>query len=510
MLLHEAFEASCERLPDKTAIVCGHERIAYGELARRVAALAALLHARGVGRGERVALFLESSVEFAVAVHAVLRLGAAFMPVSSLTKADKLAYILVDTRCTALLTQSHLRGVWHDALQRSPCVTSCVVAGESGAGAEDDRLLGWPDAASAVSTGARCHDLIDQDLAAIIHTSGTTGLPKGVMLTHLNMRSAWNSVQAYLGLREDDVIGLALPPAFSYGLYYLLMALGLGATLVLERSVAFPVKVAQTLARERVTVFPGVPTLHAALLELNGIAAHDLSALRIVTNAAAALPDVHLQRLRELWPQARLFSMYGMTECKRISYLPPEQLAMRPTSVGRGMPNQECWLIDEFGRRLPNGSTGELVVRGSHVMRGYWEKPVETAERLKPGAVQGERILHTGDIFRTDAEGWLYFVARSDDIIKTRGEKVAPREVENAIQALDGVLECAVIGVPDARLGQAVKAYVVRKPESSLTEREVIRHVLSRLESYMAPQSVVFADALPRTDSGKIRKAGLQ
>ncbi len=508
MLLHHAFEATCERLPAKTAIVCGAERVSYGELAARVAALAALLQRRGVERGDRVALFLESSVEFAVAVHAVLRLGAVFMPVSALTKADKLAYILVDTRAKALLTQAHLRGVWHDALQRSPCVASCVVAGDSGS---DDRLLGWPaDHASALAE-ARCHDLIDQDLAAIIHTSGTTGLPKGAMLTHLNMCSAWASVQAYLGLREDDVIGLALPPAFSYGLYHVLMGLGLGATLVLERSVAFPVKVAQTLARERVSVFPGVPTLHAALLELSGIAGHDFSALRIVTNAAAALPDVHLQRLRELLPQARLYSMYGMTECKRISYLPPEQLEIRPTSVGRGMPNQECWLVDEFGRRLPNGATGELVVRGSHVMRGYWDKPVETAERLKPaGGVAGERVLYTGDTFRTDAEGWLYFVARSDDIIKTRGEKVAPREVENAIQALDAVLECAVVGVADARLGQAVRAFVTLKPGSTLSERDVIRHCLARLESYMAPQSVVFRDHLPRTDSGKIRKAGLQ
>ncbi len=506
MLLHEAFEATCERLPGKTAIICGRERVSYGELAARVAALAALLHERGVERGDRVALFLESSVEFAVAVHAVLRLGAVFMPVSALTKADKLAYILVDTRCKALLTQAHLRPVWDDALQRSPCVSSCVVAGESG---QDGRLLGWPAPGSA-GAGPRCRELIDQDLAAIIHTSGTTGLPKGAMLSHLNMCSAWNSVQAYLGLREDDVIGLALPPAFSYGLYHVLMALGLGATLVLERSVAFPIKVVESLVRERVTVFPGVPTLYAALLELSGIEGHDLSALRIVTNAAAALPDVHLQRLRELLPQAQLFSMYGMTECKRISYLPPEQLDLRPTSVGRGMPNQECWLVDEAGQRLPNGSTGELVVRGSHVMRGYWEKPAETAQRLKPGAVPGERILHTGDTFRTDAEGWLYFVARSDDIIKTRGEKVAPREVENAIQALSGVLECAVVGVPDERLGQAVKAFVKVKPGAVLAERDVIRHCLARLESYMAPKSVVFVEHLPRTDSGKIRKTGLQ
>lgn len=507
MLLHEAFEASCDRLPAKTAIVCGTERVSYADLAARVAALAAELRRHGVERGDRVALFLESSVEFAVGVHAVLRLGAVFMPVSALTKTDKLAYILSDTRARALLTQASLRPVWQEALERSECVAACVVAGDTGRG---DRTVGWPEPSAVRDENVRCHDLIDQDLAAIIHTSGTTGLPKGVMLTHLNMCSAWASVQAYLGLREDDVIGLALSPAFSYGLYHVLMGLGLGATLVIERSVAFPVKIVETLARERVTVFPGVPTLHAALLDLTGVAGQDLQSLRIVTNAAAALSDTHLHRLLALFPDAAFYSMYGMTECMRVSYLPPEQLAVRPGSVGRGMPNQECWLVDEFGRRLPPGSTGELVVRGSHVMRGYWEKPVETAQRLKPGPVSGERVLYSGDMFRTDAEGWLYFVARSDDIIKTRGEKVAPREVENSIQALPAVLECAVIGVTDERLGQAVKAFVRVRPGATLSERDVIRHCLATLESYMAPKSVVFVDDLPRTDSGKITKTGLQ
>lgn len=506
MLLHQAFESSCTRLPGKTAIVCGDERVSYGELAARVDALASLLYRHGVQRGDRVALFLDSSVEFAVAVHAVLRLGAVFMPISPLTKADKLAYMLGDTRASALLTQVRLQPVWQDALERSASVHCCVV---HGAQAGDERHLAWPTA-GAGGEGARSHSLIDQDLAAIIYTSGTTGVPKGVMLTHLNMCSAWRSVQAYIGFREDDVIGLALSPSFSYGLYHVLMGLGLGATLVLERSVSFPVKVVENLARERVTVFPGVPTLYSSILGLSNLASFDLSALRIVTNAAAALPDEHVRRLAELLPGARLYSMYGMTECKRISFLPPEQLAIRPTSVGRGMPNQECWLVDELGRRLPNGSTGELVLRGSHVMRGYWEKPVETAERLKPGGIEGERVLYTGDIFRTDAEGWLYFVARGDDIIKSRGEKVAPREVENAIYALDGVLDCAVIGVPDDLLGQAVKAFVTLKPGVAMSERDVIRHCLARLESYMAPKSVVFVDDLPRTDSGKIRKLDLR
>jgi acyl-CoA synthetase (AMP-forming)/AMP-acid ligase II len=248
-----------------------------------------------------------------------------------------------------------------------------------------------------------------------------------------------------------------------------------------------------------------------------------------MTNTAAALSEQQISRLRALFPQAALFSMYGLTECKRVTYLPPEQLDVRPTSVGRGMPNEEVWLVDDAGKRLPNGSTGELVIRGSHVMRGYWGdpaatalrlrpgpmpgetvlKPEETAQRLKPGPLPGEQVLYSGDLFRTDAEGWLYFVARRDDIIKSRGEKVSPREVENAIHALPGVFEVAVVGVDDAVLGQAIKAFVTPVPGAQLSERDVIRHCMARLESFMVPKSVEFVDALPKTDTGKIRKTSL-
>ncbi|WP_127996414.1 class I adenylate-forming enzyme family protein [Piscinibacter defluvii] len=501
MLLQHAFEHSAARLPGKVALVAGTRRLSYAELQAQVHGLAGALVEAGVAPGDRVLVMLENTPEFAVAVHAVLAAGAVFVPISALAKTDKLAFIANDTHATALVTEPALAPAWRTALARIPTLRRVLVAGETGA---DPRERGWPAAAPRGPAVAR----EPQDLAALIYTSGTTGRPKGVMLSHHNMTSAWAMVQAYLGLREDDVIGLALPPAFSYGLYNLLMGLGLGATVVQEHQAAFPVKLAETLVRERVTVFPGVPTLYAALLDL--LPKFDLSALRLLTNAAAALPEPHLQRLRAALPQARLLSMYGLTECKRASYLEPDQLERRPGSVGRGIPGQEHWLIDEQGQRLPHGSTGQLVIRGPHVMLGYWERPEETAERLRPGTAPGERLLYTGDLFRSDAEGYLYYVARLDDIIKTRGEKVAPREVENVIYQLDGVTGCAVVGVPDEALGQAVRAYVTLRPGCTLTERELIRHCLARLESYMAPKSVAFVDELPRTDSGKIRHASLR
>ncbi len=515
MLLHQTFESAAARHAAHRAIVREGVATTYDAMADRVEGIAASLRACGVQRGERVALFLDNCVEMVAAIYAVLKVGAVFMPINTLTKADKLAYILNDAEACALLTQQELAETSRAALAQNSSVRHCFMLTTYAHGKPDD---GTPDVRErpfpAALAGAGCSpshlDLIDQDLAAIIYTSGSTGDAKGVMLTHLNMLSALRSVRGYLGLRQDDVICCALPLAFDYGLYQCLMTFSLGATVVLERSFTFPVKVLTTMAKERVTVFPGVPTMFTLLTNLQTLKDFDLSALRLITNTAAALPETQIAQIRALFPQATLYSMYGLTECKRVTYLPPEQLDIRPGSVGRGMPNEEVWLVDDAGRRLPYGATGELVIRGSNVMRGYWRKPEQTAQRLRPGPIPGELVLYSGDLFRTDAEGWLYFVARRDDIIKSRGEKVSPREVENVIHALDGVLEAAVIGVDDALLGQAVKAFVVCKPGHALNERQVIKHCLAHIENFMAPKYVEFVDALPRTDTGKIKKSGLR
>lgn len=495
MLLHDAFAATAQRLPRKTALVCDDQRLTYEALWQHATRLAALLAADGVLPGDRVVLLLEGDTAYAVAVHAVLMAAAVIVPLSPSTKSDKLAFVIDDTQASTLLADERLAAAWSGVRERCASLRRVRLSKDFAAG----------HAAPVEPPRA-----IDQDLAALIYTSGSTGKPKGVMLSHLNMVSAWNSVQQYLGLRESDIVGLALPPTYSYGLYNLLMGLGVGATVVLERQAAFPLRMAQRLQHERVSVLPGVPTLFAALLDLPQLGSIDLSAIRLVTNAAAALPVPQVRRLRAALPQAQLLLMYGMTECKRISYLTPDEVDRRPDSVGRGMPNQEHWLVDEQGGRLPHGSTGELVLRGSHVMRGYWQRPQETAQRLLPAVPAGDSVLHTGDLFRSDTEGYLYFVSRLDDIIKTRGEKVAPREVEDAIFGLEAVSGCAVVGVADELLGSAVKAYVVLRPGSTVSPRDIVRHCQSRLESHMVPKFVELVDALPTTESGKVRHASLR
>ena len=509
MQVERFLEDSARRRPAKVALICGGRRLTYEEIDGRANRLARGLLEAGIRRGDRVAIYLENSVESVVAIFAALKAGAVFLVVNPTTKADKLAFILNNSRAAALVTSDRMQAVVTAIADRTPHAAVIVMAGRTeGTAAGPKRLLAFDALIDPRRDGSKPPSAsIDIDLAALIYTSGSTGTPKGVMLTHLNIVSAATSITTYLENVEEDVILDVLPLSFDYGLYQVLMAFKVGAAVVLERSFAYPHAVLETVAAERVTGLPLVPTLSALLLQLD-LRRYDLSSVRYVTSTAAALPTTHIAELRALLPQARIFSMYGLTECKRVSYLPPEQIDVRPTSVGRGMPNEEVYIVDEQGRRLESG-VGELVIRGAHVMKGYWEMPEETARVLKPGPLPGEQVLHSGDLFRMDEDGYLYFVGRRDDIIKTRGEKVSPREVENVLYELAGVAEAAVVGIPDGILGEAVKAVVTLRDGVSLSGESVIRHCAQRLENYMVPKVVEFRAMMPRTTSGKIDKKRL-
>jgi acyl-CoA synthetase (AMP-forming)/AMP-acid ligase II len=242
---------------------------------------------------------------------------------------------------------------------------------------------------------------------------------------------------------------------------------------------------------------------------MKSLSEFDLSNVRYVTNTAAALPVKHILALKDMFPGARIYSMYGLTECKRCTYLPPQDLDRKPTSVGIAIPNTELWIVDEHGNKVGPNVVGQLVIRGATVMKGYWEKPEATAKRLKPGPLPGEQVLYTGDYCRLDDEGYLYFVGRMDDVIKSRGEKVAPKEVENVLFNITGVKEAAVIGVPDEILGQAIKAFIVLEKGVTMTEKEIQRECQARLENFMVPKHVQLVTELPKTDTGKIKKTGL-
>jgi amino acid adenylation domain-containing protein len=510
-LLQDYLARAASRLPDKIALVCGERRVTYAELELGANAIATTLHKRGVARGDRVVVFAGNTVETFIAFWAVLKAGAVVSIINPLSKLAKLTYCLKDLQAAAVITDAELADTFVPAIAEFPGLQTVIVSGELDASVAA-RLPGFVRFAEVVRAPValppRCY-CIDIDLASIIYTSGSTGEPKGVMLTHRNMLTAATSIAAYLGNTEHDVILCALPLAFDYGLYQMIMAVAAGARLVLESSFAVVPRVVARMSKERVTALPLLPTVCALLAEMKTLPEFDLSSIRYVTVSGAVLTSKHIEFLKRSFPQARIFSMFGLTECKRCTYLPPEDLDRKPTSVGIAIPNTELWLVDENGHRLGANQIGQLVIRGATVMQGYWNDPASSDERLKPGPLPGERVLYTGDLCALDDDGYLYFVARLDEIIKSRGEKVAPREVEVALNAIPGVREAAVIGIPDPVLGQAVKAFIVLEDHMSISVDEILSVCRRSLAPSSVPKCVQFLAALPRGATGKVDKTAL-
>jgi long-chain acyl-CoA synthetase len=511
VLARDFLEQSARRFPQKVALVHAGRRLTYATLESQSNRLAQALLAHGIGRGDRVAIHLPNCPEAVIAIFAALKAGAAFVPINPAVKADKLNYILDQCRPAAFVTQPHktapartegLLLVVHCAPADE--VLAPVMAPQSHTGTVS---LNWNEISDSFPDQAPPASNIDSDLACLIYTSGSTGRPKGVMSEQRNVVFASGSIIQYLRNTDSDVVINALPLSFDYGLYQLLMTFRFGGTLVLENSLAFPSLILRRIAEERVTGLPGVPTLFSLLLSQD-LNAFDLSSLRYLTNTAAALPSGQIAELRRCFPQARLYSMYGLTETKRTLYLPPEELDRRPDSVGIPIPGTEAWIEDAEGRRLGPGQIGELVVRGPHVMAGYWNDPQATDQRFRFGLNPEDRICYSGDLFHQDNEGFFYFVARKDDIIKSRGEKVAPKEVESVLCMLPGVIEAAVIGVPDPLLGQAIKAFLVCRG-APLPARQVLAHCRTHLEEFMVPREIEYRDSLPHNHSGKIDKPAL-
>jgi long-chain acyl-CoA synthetase len=509
MQVDHFLEFSADANPDKIALVCGEQELTYGQVDRQSNSLANALTEAGVERGDRVVVCLPNCVEAVLAIFGTLKANAVFVVVNHSTKAEKLTYILNDCRASVLVT-------WDDKVQElAACMEEIpYVTAVFGVGVADvctaacwrlRKRLVLVEAARTQpgANGQPPKKCIDIDLAALIYTSGSTGRPKGVMLTHLNVVSAATSITTYLENTCDDVVLNALPLSFDYGLYQVLMMFKMGGRIILEQSFSYLYRIIDRLIAQEVTGLPIVPTVSALLLQMD-LSQWRFPKLRYITNTAAALPTHHIKELRRLFPDVRIYSMYGLTECKRVSYLPPNQIDIRPTSVGRGMPNEEIFIVDDEGNRVAAGVVGELVIRGSNVMKGYWEMPEETDRVLRPAFLPGERVLHSGDLFRSDKEGYLYFVGRKDDIIKTRGEKVSPREVEDVIYGIHGVAEVAVIGVPDPTLGNAIKAVVSLREGAVVTQRDVLRRCREKLEDFMVPKYIEFHTSLPKTDSGKI------
>lgn len=513
--LFDSLLLSAAAVPDKVAVVAQGISYSYKELLEQSRCLAAALQQHGLKPGDRVVIYLGNSWECAVAIFGVLLAGGVFVVVDSQTKRNKLQLILSDCDTKIMITNSLHSDVFVPLLKGFQSVICSgkeldpdLVKAKEKNGIQFEQ---FDQIISRVPRTLQEMDFTPLELSALIYTSGTTGRPKGVMQTHQAMVFTVGSVIESLGLSSNDRIFSVLPLSFSYGLYQLLMSVQLGATLILEQSFTYPAQVYQRMKEQKITIFPGVPTIFSKLITSHKKKGLRFDSVKGVTSAASALPSSFIPYLHEIFPNSKIYHMYGLTECKRVSCLDPELIDKKPRSVGKAIPGTQTFLLNPNGKPAQPGEKGILYVRGPHVMRGYWKKSKLSAKMLKefPGSLTNERVLCTQDWFTQDAEGYLYFQGRSDDIIMSRGEKVSPVEVEDVLISIKGIREAAVIGIADKELGESICAFVSVDQAADLSEKKIMRNCFTRLDHSMIPKKIVFLDDLPKIVNGKVDKKAL-
>ena len=509
-LIHEVILDTAQRTPDAPALSWQGEAHSYGALAQSVRDCAGALLTLGLQRGARVAVYLEKRPENVSAMFGAAAAVGVFVPVNPLLKPEQVAYILADCNVHVLVTSRERLAQLGPALAACPDLQTVLLTGEAAPehslGAV--RLLSWRAALDGAGLGAPLpHRVIDTDMAAILYTSGSTGRPKGVVLSHRNMLAGAASVAGYLRNTPEDRILCVLPLSFDYGLSQLTTAFLSGACAVLMNYLLLR-DIVEAVEQEAITGLAAVPPLWVQLSQLSWPLS---TPLRYITNSGGVMQRSTLDKLRLALPRAQVFLMYGLTEAFRSTYLAPEQLERRPDSIGLAIPNAEVLVLRPDGSVCAPDEPGELVHRGALVALGYWNDAARTAERFKPlppqasGLVLPELAVWSGDTVRRDVDGYLYFVGRSDDMIKTSGYRVSPAEVEEVVYASGLVGEAVALGVPHAVLGQAIALLVTPLPGVELLRDQVLLACRARLPAYMVPLWIdIREEALPRNPNGKI------
>lgn len=513
--LHQLLLNSRNKNPDAVAIQFKENSVTYEQLAVLVARQAQALKAIHLKRQQRVATFLPKQVETVSSFLAISLAGGVFVPVNPVLKPQQVGHILTDCNVQILITSKARFESLFETLKDCPDLHAVILvdSGTEDRRHESFRVLGWDEFNDSTCDTPVSGSTIDVDMAAILYTSGSTGKPKGVVISQRNIIAGAKSVTEYLQINAADRLLAVLPFSFDYGLNQLTTSLLTGATCVLM-DYLLPRDVVNALVKYQITGLAAVPPLWAQLAELQwpgSINGH----LRYMTNSGGKMPKAVLQKLRAKTPDSRFFLMYGLTEAFRSTYLPPEQIDIRPDSMGKAIPNAEIMVVREDGSLCGPHEPGELVHRGSLVSLGYWNDPQKTAERFKPapGQLPGlpitEIAVWSGDTVTQDEEGYLYFVGRKDDMIKTSGYRVSPSEIEEVLYATGLIKEAAAIGIEHASLGQAVLVVVSIAADRVFNPQELIERCKAQLPSFMIPAKIEVLPELPRNPNGKIDRKRL-
>ena len=513
--IHHLIRDAAETHTERPAVTWKDNKVTYGQLWREVTAFSEAMNGLGLSRGDRIAIYLDKRIETVIALFGTSAAGAVFVPVNPLLKPAQVGYVIRDCEARILVTSPERHELLREALSDCKSVEHVVVAGHDRPRATSDgrySVNSWPTAGG--SDPAPGADGIDADMAALLYTSGSTGRPKGVMLSHRNLIAGAESVSHYLGNTADDVILSALPFSFDAGFSQLTTAFSVGAHVVLLNYL-LPADVVHLCARHRVTGLTGVPPLWIQVAEQNW-PPEAASHLRYFANTGGRMPKPTLDRLRSLFPSAAPFLMSGLTEAFRSTYLDPAEVDRRPSSIGKAIPNAEILVVRADGSECGPGEEGELVHRGALVAMGYWNDPERTAERFRPaptrgpGMRTGETAVWSGDTVVRDDDGFLYFVGREDEMIKTSGYRVSPTEIEEAAYETGLVHDAAALGIDDQKLGQHVVLVVTPASHAAVDVDRLLADMKRALPPYMLPKRVDVRLEIPRSPNGKLDRALLR
>lgn len=511
-LLHQLLTAAAERSPDRTAVADARAGLTYAGLETQANRVAHLLQEAGVHHGDRVGLFLPKSADAIAGIYGIMRAGATYVPLDPFAPPPRLAYIARDCDIRCLVTGRERASSWDALLDHGAPVETFLVLDAATAELTPPRSGGVlsSDALASMPQTPPPGSGIDLDLAYILYTSGSTGQPKGVMLSHLNALTFVRWCYQYFGTTERDVLSNHAPLHFDLTILDIYLAAMSGAQLVIvppELSV-FPIKVASFIEHHGITVWYSVPSILSMLVLHGNLRPGRLPSLRHVIFAGEVFPTRHLRSLMDSLPHAHFTNLYGPTETNVCTYypvpsLPPEQVSAIP--IGRAIDNVEVFAVTEDGRPASAGEVGEFYVRGTTVAYGYWGDPERTASRFvtNPLGPARDRVYRTGDLVRQNEDGEYLFLGRRDHQIKSRGFRIELGDIEAALYAHPAVAECVVIPLPDEMVGNRIKAFVVRK-DAAVTDLELARFCATLLPKYMIPEQFEFPEALPKTSTGKI------
>jgi len=515
-LLHSLLFNQAKLRPDSIAIEYKQEKISYQDLSILTSDFAGGYSSMGLSKGSRVGIFLAKQVETITAMFGTLLAGGSIVPVNPILKSNQVEHILCDCDVSILITSKSRLLQLEGVIGNCPALKRIVLVDfddSIDSNQYPKPVSSWQDFCQQYNA-ENTPTIIESDLAAIFYTSGSTGKPKGVVLTHHNMRVGAESVAQYQNNTEQDKILAVLPFSFDYGFSQITTAMVSGASVILL-DYLLPKDVIKTLERTKATGLAGVPPLWMQITKLawpDSIKDH----LRYITNSGGAMPQSTLSILKDKLPNTDIYLMYGLTEAFRSTYLPPDQVNIRPTSMGKAIPNAEIFVINSNGEECKPSEEGELVHRGPLVAQGYWNDPIKTSERYKPlppslidGRTVTELAVWSGDSVKKDEEGYLYFVSRTDEMIKTSGYRVSPTEVEESLLLLDNVSEAVAMGIPHSELGHAIVVVATSNSKSEDLVKEITSSLRKQLPVYMLPQKIFIRDELPRNANGKFDRKQL-